>query len=180
MTVTVLSPRIALFCFGTALGSQISLFTTLNHSLFSRITHLEILESIADNEWDRWSGLAVIPQLTHVSFNGFGARHIFKRVLDSCRSLQAMVVLFMSRHTMDLHASADNIGSLAQEPRFIVTICPKYETDWQVGAWGGDDYWRRADILINKRKSGEIDRLTYVLEGPAMAEDLVDLGSDAH
>ncbi|KAJ7209398.1 hypothetical protein C8J57DRAFT_1401892 [Mycena rebaudengoi] len=47
------------------------------------------------------------------------------------------------------------------DPRCVLMFYPTepgpWVDDWEVGAAGGNDFWARAEVLINKRRRGEIE-----------------------
>ncbi|KAJ7131418.1 hypothetical protein C8R44DRAFT_774807 [Mycena epipterygia] len=136
------------------------------HNLFSQITHLELL-GIPDSDPQFWSGIALIPHLTHLAFNDLGFLHMGPTLLCTCSSLQLLILLSLFKwHGFDDRiAHHPQIEELAQDGRFVLTICSRYFEDWQMGAHTGIDYWSRAEDFVVKRRSGQIDRLQYELPG---------------
>jgi hypothetical protein len=53
-------------------------------------------------------------------------------------------------------AEAEDVQNASQitDPRFCMIPCQFFENDWELGAWGGSDFWSRADELVTRRKSG--------------------------
>ena len=41
-------------------------------------------------------------------------------------------------------------GQIA-DPRFCVVKCDEFKDDWLEGAWGGDDFWTRAEERVRER-----------------------------
>ncbi|KAF8133564.1 hypothetical protein K438DRAFT_1997959 [Mycena galopus ATCC 62051] len=67
------------------------------HPLFAHITHLNLPGEL-DHQWVKWSPLALIPQLTHLSFlEDFLSRSspsISNAILEHCKSLQVLAMVF--------------------------------------------------------------------------------------
>ncbi|KAJ6629306.1 hypothetical protein B0H10DRAFT_1986546 [Mycena sp. CBHHK59/15] len=148
--------------FTTALAPSLA----LTDSFFSRITHLELLDAIDGDEWGKWSGLAHMAQRTHLAFNHLPSTAILTGVLVSCASLQLLVVLYYSRSDLEDIRIGNHVSeSVVQDLRFVMTLCDSFRVydDWQIGAWGGYDYWRRAEEFVSKRRSGEVERFNCML-----------------
>ncbi|KAJ7230836.1 hypothetical protein B0H12DRAFT_1240133 [Mycena haematopus] len=126
--------------------------------LFSRITHLQLVDHDARAQLEDWRELAMIPNLTHLAFLLDKSLSIFQSTLAACPRLQVLVYL---------HYPEDDGGmgmeSLAHDTRFVCLPAPSFYADWQIGARGGEDFWVRAEKFIAQRNCGEIDRKTYVL-----------------
>ncbi|KAJ7321864.1 hypothetical protein DFH08DRAFT_888794 [Mycena albidolilacea] len=119
------------------------------HPLFSRLTHLELMDTLTNAVWEEWKGLTLIPNLTHLAFLIEKSLAIFQGVLAACPALQVLV----SFHWGFKGIPYEGIGlePLSQDTRFI-------------GARGGDDFWVRAEKFIAQRVSGQVDRGTFVLQ----------------
>jgi hypothetical protein len=126
------------------------------HKLFSMITHLEVfgvsdMSGFDSPDHDKWRGLAHIPHLTNLSFNDDGIVGVWPALLRTCKSLRVLVVL---QATIAGHPDEQE---LAKDPRFVAMGCEFETKDWRMGAHTGIDYWSRAEDLVAKRRSGEID-----------------------
>ncbi|KAF7366315.1 hypothetical protein MSAN_00887700 [Mycena sanguinolenta] len=126
-----------------------------SHPLFSRITHLQLWDN--HTGWKYWSGLATLPNLTHLAFGTTRTLAIFQNMLTACSALQALVF------TYSRVESGAGLESLAHDVRFVCIPKPPFMSDWQIGARGGDDFWVRAENFIARRSCGEIPRETFVL-----------------
>ncbi|KAJ7763012.1 hypothetical protein B0H16DRAFT_1528478, partial [Mycena metata] len=129
------------------------------HPLFANITHLELIDSPKEFDQEKWSGLALIPNLTHLAFNGLNFLSLWAVLLDQCRSLRLLVCLVGSSHSeviLSLAARQDD-ERLPRDPRFVVMQCEEFEKDWQMGAHTGEDYWARGEAVVAKHRSGEVD-----------------------
>ncbi|KAJ7664997.1 hypothetical protein B0H17DRAFT_1143473 [Mycena rosella] len=129
---------------------------------FSQITHLELF-AIQEEDTTNFSRLSLIPQLTHLSFNGGGlvAEFFFLRLLETCKSLSVLVFLQgipgdWARHSEDIQTQ-----DLLKDIRFVAMCCMSFLKDWQMGIHAGADYWSRAETLIAKRRSGELPVLQF-------------------
>ncbi|KAJ7131403.1 hypothetical protein C8R44DRAFT_774785 [Mycena epipterygia] len=131
------------------------------HNLFSQMTHLELFD-IPDSDPQFWSGIVLIPHLTHLAFNDLGFLPMGPTLLRTCSSLRLLILLSPLRAYVTNHPQ---IEELAKDGRFVLLFCPRYFEDWQMGAHTGIDYWSRAEDFVAKRRSGQIDRLQYELPG---------------
>ncbi|KAJ6587876.1 hypothetical protein B0H19DRAFT_1097325 [Mycena capillaripes] len=132
--------------------------------LFSNISHL------ASHDWtgfraERWSGIAEMSKLTHLSFrNNYAPNSFCHDILVQCKSLKVLVIVCSSRAHLD--EEINDRASLAAEgdPRLVVLLLLDDDsaTDWQTGARGGEDYWRRAEAFVEKRRQSG-NREGYVL-----------------
>ncbi|KAJ7919722.1 hypothetical protein B0H13DRAFT_1868303 [Mycena leptocephala] len=112
-------PLTRLYCDLTALFDGVA---DLTHPLFSNITHLEVF--YLGNGNTAGSGFALIPHLSHLSFQGYNYRETKPApltLLQKCRSLRVLIYL---RRNADIGAHT-----------------------------GADDYWARAKAFIAKRPS---------------------------
>ncbi|KAJ7224024.1 hypothetical protein B0H12DRAFT_1240847 [Mycena haematopus] len=128
------------------------------HRIFSSITHLEIFDIPRRIDPDTWSALTRIPHLTHLAFNDPRFLPLCLALLSTWESLR--VLLLVLDEQTDIHFLDNyNATDLAQDRRFVVTVCVNYLHDWIKGIQIGCDYWSRAEDFIAKRLSGEINPL---------------------
>lgn len=135
-------------------GFLVPLLRTLTpiHACFSQITHLELMDIRDDLE--SWSGLSLIPQLSHLAFSNADFGALCGELLETCRSLAVLVFL---RSHGGLRIDPSQAAELSKDPRLVEMRCVYYLLDWQMGAHAGKDYWSCAESFIAKRRSGEID-----------------------
>ncbi|KAJ7604475.1 hypothetical protein FB45DRAFT_51216 [Roridomyces roridus] len=126
------------------------------HPLFSRLTHLEIFDRQVSVELASWSGLAVLPHLTHLAFNDEDFLYIFPDILRLCPSLKVLA-LVLAYHGHPPRVSEE----LARDPRFVWMMCAQFIQDWHMGALSGADYWTRAEDFVARRRAGLLE---YALE----------------
>ncbi|KAJ7758921.1 hypothetical protein B0H14DRAFT_2634553 [Mycena olivaceomarginata] len=134
-------------------GSQEKIDFT--HGLFVRLTHLDLfyLGTILPSTL---SGLALIPHLSHLSFQDDDYRSHPSAPLTLLQTCSALCVLVSLISRKGDHERVDDTSILAY-PRFVRMARPHYAADWQIGVHTGDDYWVRAEVFIARRISGDID-----------------------
>ncbi|KAJ7758957.1 hypothetical protein DFH07DRAFT_1060284 [Mycena maculata] len=125
-------------------------FTT---PLFAQIAHLNLVEWHA-NYWaeDGWSGLALLPRLSHLSYDDTLPDRICKGALAYCRLLMVLALVW-SRE--DLYGFRSIREPFLSDPRFVVVGIIDYSKDWENGARGGADYWVVAAAHVERRRAGE-------------------------
>ncbi|KAJ7624418.1 hypothetical protein FB45DRAFT_82821 [Roridomyces roridus] len=130
------------------------------HSLFSNVTHLQILliRSI-DAAVETRIGLASLPNLTHFAFTDDIFLPEGTTVLGTCQGLRVLVFKLTFTRFPPLPTE------LGVDSRFVQMVCAKGIKDWHMGALTGMDFWVRAEEFIAKRRSGEVDCLEYVIPG---------------
>jgi hypothetical protein len=132
-----------------------SLLRTLRptHPVFSRLTHLELEDSLADPDGSGGLVLASLPRLTHLSFSYSGLIPLCPKLLGSCRALRVLACL--NQYALLLNEAY--AVSLMCDVRFVIMRIANYVKDWHIGAEGGADYWSRAEDFIERRRTGEIN-----------------------
>ncbi|KAJ6473926.1 hypothetical protein DFH09DRAFT_1343451 [Mycena vulgaris] len=121
------------------------------HGMFSHLTHLDILDFGAQS-WETWSGLAQMPHLTHLSFHdNYIPNSVIHSALVECPSLTVLVIVFSTQTQLD--EFMPHPREFITDPRFVVLLVADPLADWEAGAWGGEDYWLRAQRLVEKRCS---------------------------
>ncbi|KAJ7123943.1 hypothetical protein C8R43DRAFT_1241015 [Mycena crocata] len=154
--------------FGTAENIDFS------HRIFSQITHLQLLDDVLP--WpgrghgnvdisNHWSGLALIPHLTHLAFFHSYDIPVFRQLLRTCRSLRVLILVEIA------HGGPHDVrlAQVAEDPRFVCIriSSPNFEASWYAGAQGEKDLWWRAEALIARRRSLPVPgRHDYILQGP--------------
>ncbi|KAJ7616529.1 hypothetical protein FB45DRAFT_1063957 [Roridomyces roridus] len=139
----------------TRLSTQLALVflphpIDFTHSLFSRITHLQVFDPLIPRDLAIWCGLGSLPQLTHLAFSHGGYVNVFPELLRTPLVPQVP-------------------EALARQPRFVCMWCVEYVRDWHTSALGGGDFWERAEELVRKRRSGEVDPMQfYILEDASL------------
>jgi hypothetical protein len=137
--------------------------TDFGHPLFDNLTHFDIVRDnfAGDYTAESWKGLASLPSLTHLSFN-CRPPHYFSTTLEiSLRECKLLKSLIISIGTEELAENQMDepwfpSGFPTQDPRFVMAEIGNYEEDWRRGAWGGADFWVRADKFIRLKRQGDI------------------------
>ncbi|KAF8657828.1 hypothetical protein AX16_002144 [Volvariella volvacea WC 439] len=114
------------------------------HRMFAHITHLEILDS--DEDWPDslvLESLAHMPSLTHLAFDGERSQELCQRIFRRCNRLQVLVVLGIR---------SDMARSLVLgDPRVVLGASDVWIEDWERGALGGKDFWKRSESELIAR-----------------------------
>ncbi|KAJ7705484.1 hypothetical protein B0H17DRAFT_1193157 [Mycena rosella] len=128
----------------------------LTHPFFRAITHLDIFETVTDNDM-AYVSLAAMSALTHLCLNGQVGEAFSRRVLDDCAHLQ--VLINMWEEETDAYLPRDIAAdSPVSDKRFVVCLYyADYLKDWEVGARGGLDFWVAADDFVERKRRGEIE-----------------------
>ncbi|KAJ7640683.1 hypothetical protein DFH06DRAFT_1334403 [Mycena polygramma] len=143
-----------------------------NHPLppFSSVTHLDLTQEYESErgryDWRDLSRLASLPSLTHLALPpSMDNRAIFLQLPVQCPRLIVIIISTWSS------AGQPNLLPFAQsltidtDPRVVVMrMGMGFQEDWQLGIRGGDDYWKRAEMFVARKRAGEIERTSYVLD----------------
>ncbi|KAF7336125.1 hypothetical protein MVEN_02159600 [Mycena venus] len=124
-------------------------FPCVDELPFSRLTHLDIFTSGPEDPLSEklWPIFGMLPCLTHLSFTDFYIPEMVQMALDTCPVLQLLVVVWTDMDEEDISNETSDIS----DPRFCTIGCPLFQSDWEEGAWGGLDFWRRAEIACKCR-----------------------------
>ncbi|KAJ7479453.1 hypothetical protein B0H11DRAFT_1276209 [Mycena galericulata] len=143
----------------------------MNHPLFAAVSHLNILDwfDIEDEEPQamQWlKDLSRLPALTHLAFGSPPHPQVMSTVLDSCPRLDALLAMFPVINNKQDAAKEylEYIGGAISDSRFVVAMYNEYDTDWELGARGGNDIWARAEEFIARKKCGEVEVGDYFLD----------------
>ncbi|KAJ7321878.1 hypothetical protein DFH08DRAFT_941795 [Mycena albidolilacea] len=132
----------------------------LSTAIANAFPAITLMDRLEDALWEKWKGLALIPNLTHLAFLMQKSLAIFQGALDACPALQVLVYLYFKGIVYEkIH-----LQPFAQDTRFACIPAPPFASDWQIGARDGDDFWVRTERFIAQRVSGQIDRGTFVLQ----------------
>jgi hypothetical protein len=122
------------------------------NSLFNQLTHLSIFGTDITDTWPK--NLGSLPCLTHLSIYWFnGANPPFRGILAECKLLEVLLLIFVDEYEKE---SWENYRYFGEDPRSILILVTRFLVDWEKGATGGEDYWVRAEIFIQQRRSGKI------------------------
>ncbi|KAJ7023507.1 hypothetical protein C8F04DRAFT_180554 [Mycena alexandri] len=129
------------------------------HQIFSRLTHLTIQDTPDENpDPAMWAGLVELPCLTHLAFTHWHLPPIFNTILTDCQTLQVFVLQCSAVNI----AHTEGLGYFSHDPRSVVLVVMKPQDDWEAGVNGGEDYWKRAEEFLDKRRKGEINAYDYI------------------
>ncbi|KAJ7017411.1 hypothetical protein C8F04DRAFT_1156516 [Mycena alexandri] len=130
------------------------------HPLLSHLTHLELRSDfLRAADADEWTGLATLPQLTHLAFHSYITFPVFKRILDTSSTLELLVLLTPYVPSWETEGGRDKEDeSLLRDMRFVVMTCGDPHRDWQMGARGGKDHWKRAEEFTASRRAGLVNQ----------------------
>ncbi|KAJ7195983.1 hypothetical protein C8J57DRAFT_1421242 [Mycena rebaudengoi] len=124
--------------------------------LFRTLTHLEMRSR---NDYADLN-FAQLPALTHLSFYcGRFSPSCFGRIAN-WTTLHVLVNKIWYTPSWDRRRDSEHQSTYV-DPRCVLMFYPTepgpWVDDWEVGAAGGNDFWARAEVLINKRRRGEIE-----------------------
>ncbi|KAJ6574399.1 hypothetical protein B0H19DRAFT_1124409 [Mycena capillaripes] len=141
------------------------------HPVFAHITHLALRDTgrFALEHVER---LSLLPRLTHFSFRSSAVLRLCLTVLEVCTSLDVLVLITIG---FIPHAYRSYLPDLALDTRFVtmsIDYLEGWHLKWQTGVHTGLDYWTRAEDVIAKRRSGEIDALTYRIASDASLHNI--------
>ncbi|KAK7055736.1 hypothetical protein R3P38DRAFT_3253727 [Favolaschia claudopus] len=112
---------------------------------FKNLTHLDVFSDIPE---PLWPFFGMLPSLTHLSLSDFYDSDMVDMVFDTCASLELLVVVSTEEDNEDMFQPSDTA-----DPRLCSVSCQEFRLDWIEGAWGRCDYWRRAESMVEKRRS---------------------------
>ncbi|KAJ6496265.1 hypothetical protein C8R45DRAFT_985425 [Mycena sanguinolenta] len=133
-------------------------FSDFAHPLFRNVTHLELLDVIRVPDIDDppYASLALVPNLTHISFNYTPLFSEVYPLLEKMPHLQCIVLLsmlFRRQQSMpDPRPLDDRFVHIGQTDFFL---------EWLNSAYGRGDYWEIAEALIAARRSGRVSSSLY-------------------
>ncbi|KAJ7476408.1 hypothetical protein B0H11DRAFT_1917629 [Mycena galericulata] len=124
---------------------------------FTSITHFNIIDW-QWNQWESWwSGLSLMPRLTHLSFYDY---MIPERVCLSAfahyNNLKVLAIVYPSSHGTQLEEVPP---ALQAQPRFVLVTVDMFVDNWMRGARGGNDHFAVAESHVKRRLAGETDAL---------------------
>ncbi|KAF7362967.1 Tyrosinase central domain-containing protein [Mycena venus] len=136
----------------------------MGHHVFSRLTHLDLfdIDDYASTQDDWPARFAQMPALTHLSFNFppfFTHRDhcpLLSGVLAQCESLEVLALVWGDARLMRSKVGDETYAYFGEDARAVFMLVDDFLGDWEIGADGGRDYWRRAEEFVRKRRCGEI------------------------
>ncbi|KAJ7744023.1 hypothetical protein DFH07DRAFT_1063448 [Mycena maculata] len=123
------------------------------HSLFRNITHLEIIEFPND----QFTGITLIPHLTHFAFNDAGLCATLRPAFHSCARLTCIILLCgVTAAKTDVVMVV--VQPLLEDGRFVIISQSNFREDWYRSVYMGNGYWALADAFLAARRAGKVDR----------------------
>ncbi|KAJ7620307.1 hypothetical protein FB45DRAFT_929925 [Roridomyces roridus] len=149
----------------THFDDLLALDDLLTLPVLSRLTHLEIFDTSSDNHAEIWRIIAQIRTLSHLAFHEDDSNflNLCPGLLGTSTALRVLVYK-TSRSGLFSVEFFPVLRDLHEDWRFVQMTREYGSRDWRMGALTGVDFWSRAEEFIAKRKSGEIDRLRYIIE----------------
>ncbi|KAK6984067.1 hypothetical protein R3P38DRAFT_3108972 [Favolaschia claudopus] len=152
---------------------------------FTSITHLDLFQGAdcggmaSKTKWQKWAGLATLPSLTHLALSPSIAEGILQRITEEMPRILLLVVTCYSWGRGEGILFAENSLLTVRDPRIVVIVIQaKYEEDWRLGAWGGDDAWVRAEEFVARKRAGEVEDSCYLID--ETVDDASDSSSQNH
>ncbi|KAJ7056693.1 hypothetical protein C8F01DRAFT_358647 [Mycena amicta] len=139
------------------------------HPIFSNLTHLELFDGLPEEGVGLTlsiSRLASLPCLTHLAMDLVDSQSLRKLLDVPLTETRIRTVVVLCTNSVQVLPMVEHLrtADLDTIPRLVVMTLPRFLHDWQCGITSGDDYWARADTLIAKRISGEVDLKAFILE----------------
>ncbi|KAJ7057078.1 hypothetical protein C8F01DRAFT_1372381 [Mycena amicta] len=139
------------------------------HPIFSNLTHLELFDGLPEDDVGlelSISDLASLPCLTHIALDLVESRPLRKLLDVPLTETRIRTVVALCTNSVQVSPIAERLreAGLDAIPRLVLMALPRFLHDWLRGIISGDDYWARADMLISKRMSGEVDLTAFILE----------------
>ncbi|KAJ7938836.1 hypothetical protein B0H13DRAFT_2301485 [Mycena leptocephala] len=142
-------------------GVLLSLFET--PSFLDTVTHLELLNT---RHFFKYTGnpkllrlsacISYIPHLTHIAFNSAPPNNWFPVAL--CANRRTRCIACLRPHSF----ARKPVQALLDDKRFVcIDQKGLWREDWLRSAYGGADYWARADFIAAKQ-AGNVDGALYL------------------
>ncbi|KAJ7757566.1 hypothetical protein B0H16DRAFT_1689581 [Mycena metata] len=109
---------------------------------FTYLTHLDIFGLFPKGLWPVFG---MLPRLTHLSLTDTVSPELISAALGTCPVLQLLVVVWGGDPVISPPPDQSKIST---DPRFCIVLCSLFEIDWELGARGGRDVWRRAEEAV--------------------------------
>ncbi|KAJ7058938.1 hypothetical protein C8F01DRAFT_1147588 [Mycena amicta] len=118
-------------------------------STLAKLTHLELFGNVYPAIVPP---LSTLPALTHLSFYNRYFPNVIRSILVSCNStLRILVQIDGGNLYDDDDFDVEIAETTIDDPRFVPISCMDFQHDWLNGAWGGTDYWSRAEEIVAAR-----------------------------
>ncbi|KAJ7059857.1 hypothetical protein C8F01DRAFT_206091 [Mycena amicta] len=120
---------------------------------FSRVTHLDIISSVSPKLLDVLRSPA-FPALTHVAFADFP--EFIDDVLSIPERKATLRLVVICLEMTDYLNENEDVARREEEikdPRFCVVAYENFLREWELSAWGGRDFWVRAEERAAERRA---------------------------
>ncbi|KAK7058008.1 hypothetical protein R3P38DRAFT_1191526 [Favolaschia claudopus] len=144
--------------------------STLSRPMLRSVTHLELFNStnhplVAPAAWEAWSGLTLLPTLTHLCLSDDLSKLLLDLVIEHCNSLQLILAAFWDPELRPTESAMQYAeGLTTTDPRVVVMNMTHFTSDWERAAWGGEDFWVRAERFVARKRKGDIERTCHYLD----------------
>ncbi|KAJ7912679.1 hypothetical protein B0H13DRAFT_529260 [Mycena leptocephala] len=128
-------------------------------TVLHNVTHLALLNSDRASSWyNPEAFLAMLPHLTHISFDWIGL--IRKMCLALCASTQIHYIVCLCPRLLE--RMQNHIQPLIHDSRFVcIDQQGNRREAWLRGIDGGQDYWTLAENFIVARRAGHVNSSRY-------------------
>ncbi|KAJ7096692.1 hypothetical protein B0H15DRAFT_826062 [Mycena belliarum] len=133
-------------------GNAMKLLPSKEDLPFSHLTHLDVFGEVIEPVWPVFG---MLPCLTHLSISDQYIPQLLQRALDEVPTLRLLVVVWTTDPPI-----WDVEETVITDPRFCTIFC-HFDSDWEIGALGGLDFWCRAEDFIARRARGEIEKSEF-------------------
>ncbi|KAJ7112704.1 hypothetical protein C8R44DRAFT_249920 [Mycena epipterygia] len=139
----------------------------MQHPVLFSITHLEMFDTIADEEII-CSQIPAIPTLTHLAFYGRAPWVTIATLLTECPRLELLVHRWWYR----AHVPVQDVPF--HDMRFIIQLYKDYGSDWEADARGiRPDFWSLAEDFVARKRRGLVDPGVYLSDHIYPGVDIV-------
>ncbi|KAJ6618491.1 hypothetical protein B0H10DRAFT_1241207 [Mycena sp. CBHHK59/15] len=127
-------------------------------TVLHNLTHLALLNSDgASSCRNPEAFLAMLPHLTHISFDGIG---LIKMCLAFCASTQVHYIVCLCPRPLEM--IQNRVQPLIHDSRFVcIDQQGNRREAWLRGIDGGQDYWTLAENFIVARRAGRVNSSRY-------------------
>ncbi|KAJ7159566.1 hypothetical protein C8R46DRAFT_1108606 [Mycena filopes] len=129
--------------------------------VYQTTTHLTLFQSKFNPDVD-WAYLATLPALTHLALTAEISKVILPALLKECLKLQ--VVISIGLTAAESHARVEAFFLTTPDPRVVLTNLPDFFEEWKRTARCGYDLWHRAEEFVARKRRGEIEASSYLLD----------------
>ncbi|KAK7038503.1 hypothetical protein R3P38DRAFT_2906271, partial [Favolaschia claudopus] len=139
----------------------------INWNWASSLTHLDVFQGSGFaglTSWDKWRGIASLPSLTHLAVSPVIADVVLPRAIEELPHLRLLVVTNYPWGRDEGISFAENKITVRDLRIVVIVLETRYEEDWKKGAWGGDDFWVRAERFVSRKRAGEVEASCYLID----------------